>query len=105
MISGIPSTYSSVDVSNRRNGVDQGKRNGLLLLCLATSAGNPTENDAVAGVDSGGEGAHGEVAGAGVGGRASEDETEDSDDFGDCDVPCSLIHPAFSVSVLIYNVM
>lgn len=68
---------------------------------MAACARDPTEDDAVAGVDATCKGAHCKVAGTYVHGGASKDEAKDGNEFGHSDVPSPLIHSTYSaVSIM-----
>lgn len=76
------------------DGIGNGQRNGLLLLCLPACARNPAQDNAVASVNATGKGTHSKVSCSNVHCRTGQDEAKDGEDFGDCDVPGPLIHPS-----------
>lgn len=58
---------------------------------MTTSSTNPSQDDTVYSISADREDDHGDVARNSVHGDAADDETDDCDGFGGCDVPCSLV--------------
>lgn len=88
-------TYCSPDLRQCRKGVDNRKRHGLFLFSLSTSRCHPAKDDAVAGIDSDREQAHGEISSPGVESRTGGDESNDCHALCNCNVPGSFIHASF----------
>lgn len=76
-----------VNWRDRGNCVHKSHCDSLFLFRLPTSAGDPAENDAVAGVDAARKGAHGEIPSTGVSGCAGQNEAQYGECFGHGDVP------------------
>lgn len=87
-------TNRSVDGAQAGKRVDEGKGGCLLFLGLSAGTGYPTENDAVGGIYTSGEGAHGKVTSPDVGGGAGKDKARDGNNLGDSDVPGALMYTA-----------
>lgn len=84
-------TYRSVYGSDCGDGIYQRKRHSFLFSRLPTSTRYPSQDHAVAGIDSGCERAHCEVTSPGIKRTAGQDKPEDRNSFGDRDMPHSFV--------------
>lgn len=90
----MTSTNRSVDGTQAGKCVDEGEGGCLLFLGLSAGTGYPTENNAVGGIYTSGEGAHGKVTSPDVGGGAGQDKARDGNNLGNSDVPSTFIYTA-----------
>jgi hypothetical protein len=80
-----------VDETSHRADVDNGQRNSLLFGCLAKCTGDPSENDGVDGVDTGGEEKAGYISRSNVERCRTDEETNDGETHHAGDMPCSIV--------------